>query len=833
MGGITWLHLSDWHQTGKESDRQVLLDGLLNDIKSRTSISPDLAKIDFIVFSGDVAFSGKAKEFMLAKDELFDPLLKVSELSPHHLFIVPGNHDIDRTSLKVLSQQILRPLEQYDEKSLNDHEKMKLFLKPFQDFTDFVTSYTGQESPAYASIRKLQIRGKKIVLLGLNSALMSGKIPELNDNILYSRCMLTKGQKVYDFLDGISDADLKIAVFHHPIDWLAELDRSFAKGVLSGKFDFVLHGHQHRLEQDAVRSSSGDFISIFSGFGYKNFDDTYNFVHLDFNTGKCTIFIRRWSDLRNKWIGEYSSRLGEKLEFDLPRSNKRLERSRQIRSILLDLASRDAIPDEILVESLKIINLRLDQLNYRDRMKDELLDRLFYNDKNVDTFIDEWMKTQAYQPSPTNLRLIKVKLENIRCFETIKISLQESNNDHALSWIMLLGDNATGKTTLLRSIAIGLCNESDATTLMRKLPGDFIRKGKSVGFIKLTLIDEVSKKRYLLTTIIEKRKGSESEVLRKIIKPKIDFPWNELFICGYGPNRSGLADASYDGYYPIHALSTLFDLKASLQNPEVVLLKAGDLYDELSRSLLGILMLDDSGNKITLPKDSQHNTEIEGPWGKISINSLSEGYRSTLQWLLDFLGWAIYAGRLGNGRNIGGILLIDELEQHLHPKWQRYIVQRLQEKLPGTQLIATTHTPLIAAAISDMSPSGLIKLDYSSEKKTVEARHINPARLHGKRADQILTEVFGLTTSRTLGSQEDISLYAELLSKGNKRTAEDNIKLQELSNKIKEEHTSGENAYEQEVEKAVHKVLENQLHSPVDLLYSSEVKHQLRQLLGK
>lgn len=820
MGGITWLHLSDWHQTGKEFDRQVLLDGLLKDIEFRTSISPDLANIDFIVFSGDVAFSGKANEFMLAKNDLFKPLLEVSGLSPHRLFIVPGNHDIDRASLKAISQQISRPHEQDDE---------KLFLKPFQDFTDFVTSFTGQENPAHANIRKWQIGGKKIALLGLNSALMGEKI--LNNNIFYNRYMLSEEQKIYDFWEDASDADLKIAVFHHPIDWFAELYPSSMKVVLDGKFDFALHGHQH-LEQDAVLSSSGDFISIFSGFGYKNFEDTYNFVHLDFDTGKCTIFIRRWSDLRREWIGEYSSRLGDKLEFNLPRSNKRLERARQIRSKLLDLASRDALPDEILAESLKIINLRPDQLNYRDRMKDEFLDRLI-DYKNIDIFIEEWMKPQAYQPSPTNLRLIKVKLENIRCFETIKISLQESNNDHALSWIMLLGDNATGKTTFLRSIAIGLCNESDATTLMRKLPGDFIRKGKSMGSIKLTLIDEVSKKKYLLTTIIEKKKGSESEVLRKVIKPKIDFPWNELFICGYGPNRGGLADASYDGYYPIHALSTLFDLKASLQNPEVVLLKAGDLYDVLSRALLGVLMLEDDGNKITLPKDSQHNTEIEGPWGKISINSLSEGYRSTLQWLLDFLGWAIYAGRLGDGRSIGGILLIDELEQHLHPKWQRYIVQRLKEKLPGTQLIATTHTPLIAAAISDVSPSGLIKLDYSFEEKTVEARHINPARLHGKRADQILTEVFDLTTSRTLGSQEDISLYAELLSKGNKRTIENDIKLQELSNKIKEEHTSGENAYEQEVEKAVHKVLENQLHSPVDFLHSSEVKHQLRQLLGK
>ena len=55
MSGLTWLHLSDWHHKDFPIDPKVVRDRLVKDIKERTAISPDLAKIDFIVFSGDVA----------------------------------------------------------------------------------------------------------------------------------------------------------------------------------------------------------------------------------------------------------------------------------------------------------------------------------------------------------------------------------------------------------------------------------------------------------------------------------------------------------------------------------------------------------------------------------------------------------------------------------------------------------------------------------------------------------------------------------------------------------------------------------------------------------
>jgi 3',5'-cyclic AMP phosphodiesterase CpdA len=96
MSGLQWIHLSDWHQRGADFDRKVVRDELIKDIKAREKIDPSLEDLDFIVFSGDISFSGQDAEFQTAKTELFDPVLAAASLTSDRLFMVPGNHDLDR-----------------------------------------------------------------------------------------------------------------------------------------------------------------------------------------------------------------------------------------------------------------------------------------------------------------------------------------------------------------------------------------------------------------------------------------------------------------------------------------------------------------------------------------------------------------------------------------------------------------------------------------------------------------------------------------------------------------------------------------------------------------
>ena len=109
MTGITWLHLSDWHQRGKDFDRTVVRDALLQDIRDRAQIDPRLTQVEFIVFSGDLAFSGQKTEYEAVREHLLDPVLRATGLSSDRLFIVPGNHDLDRNLFEMLPSALEQP----------------------------------------------------------------------------------------------------------------------------------------------------------------------------------------------------------------------------------------------------------------------------------------------------------------------------------------------------------------------------------------------------------------------------------------------------------------------------------------------------------------------------------------------------------------------------------------------------------------------------------------------------------------------------------------------------------------------------------------------------
>jgi predicted ATP-binding protein involved in virulence len=242
--------------------------------------------------------------------------------------------------------------------------------------------------------------------------------------------------------------------------------------------------------------------------------------------------------------------------------------------------------------------------------------------------------------------------------------------------------------------------------------------------------------------------------------------------------------------------------------------------------LLQILMLDEPSCKLNFTK---RGLELEGPWGCLPFQVLSDGYRSTTQWVLDFIGWLLHAERLIGNPDVGGILLIDELEQHLHPRWQRYIVQRLRQQFPKTQIIASTHTPLAASGIVDEEDSLLLKLEQTVNG-SIDLKVLDKQLLAGKRADQVLTsEAFGLLTTQNPGSEDEINRYTALLGKIERTEAEE-TELQELKLRVQRTLRSGENAVEQMVATAVDETLQSMTHNISPELLSLETRKQLQQL---
>jgi len=308
MTGVTWLHLSDWHQDDGAKykfNRKVVCDGLLKDIKARERIDPRLKEIDFIVFSGDAAKGGQPDEYKMATEDLFKPILEACKLSTDQLFIVPGNHDLDRDQIPI---SLSEPLTSNEDAERWWSEKRKIALLPFQDFHSFLEELTGKESLEHCDFGPLVIDDRKISLLGINSAWMCARHKDEDGEVNDQGYLCIAEPQIYESLEKISDSDIRIAVLHHPLDWLAPFDLSRNEVHLKRKCNFILHGHAHKPGASAVRDNFGYYITIPAGACYDRsmpsnsaYTYSYNYVHLDFDTDKGSVFLRRWSDLNREW----------------------------------------------------------------------------------------------------------------------------------------------------------------------------------------------------------------------------------------------------------------------------------------------------------------------------------------------------------------------------------------------------------------------------------------------------------------------------------------------------------------------------------------------------
>ncbi len=159
---------------------------------------------------------------------------------------------------------------------------------------------------------------------------------------------------------------------------------------------------------------------------------------------------------------------------------------------------------------------------------------------------------------------------------------------------------------------------------------------------------------------------------------------------------------------------------------------------------------------------------ISGPWGEfMPIEAIGDGYKATLAWVVDFIGWAMFHhDSIVTRDDIAGIVLIDELEQHLHPRWQRKIIRLLQEQFTTTQFIATTHSPLCASGTADLNDKNyeLIKFEPSDDPSSIKSEPLSSLR--GLRADQVLTSpAFDLPETRNTEVEAMLEEFRELILK--------------------------------------------------------------------
>jgi predicted ATP-binding protein involved in virulence len=171
--------------------------------------------------------------------------------------------------------------------------------------------------------------------------------------------------------------------------------------------------------------------------------------------------------------------------------------------------------------------------------------------------------------------------------------------------------------------------------------------------------------------------------------------------------------------------------------------------------------------------------EFETSYGSVPLRQLGYGYRTMIAWVVDFASRMVE--RYPDSPDPlaePAVVLVDEIDLHLHPKWQRELIGFLTERFPNTQFIVTAHSPLIVQSAPD---ANIALLKRVGDHVVIEN---NPETIRGWRVDQILTsDLFGLETARPPEMEKLLLRRKELLTKP-KMTKADKKEVEAINDKI-------------------------------------------------
>ena len=160
------------------------------------------------------------------------------------------------------------------------------------------------------------------------------------------------------------------------------------------------------------------------------------------------------------------------------------------------------------------------------------------------------------------------------------------------------------------------------------------------------------------------------------------------------------------------------------------------------------------------------------PFGEVPFSALSVGYRTMAAWLTDFVKRMHEAfPELDEPDDGPAVVLIDEFDLHMHPQWQREAMAAISKEFPNTQFIVTAHSPIVVQATEGNAK--LIVLRRKKRDDGLEEVEVidNPEFAAGWRLDQIMESVYGMT-SRMPEFSKLVNRRVELLQKENLTKAE-------------------------------------------------------------
>lgn len=331
------------------------------------------------------------------------------------------------------------------------------------------------------------------------------------------------------------------------------------------------------------------------------------------------------------------------------------------------------------------------------------------------------------------MRIRSLTVRNLKLLADQTFSFEREDGG-TRSWTVLLGDNGVCKTTVLQAIAIASAGDKWARALGVEDAADYVNASVPDGGASIDAVFETLHGDVTVSMRVEPGehafKGGDS-----FFNDVRDARKGGYLVVGYGIGRRlpkpGEVAISRDpvtdrveGLFDTHHKMLGVDFFDALRQRDPTLgLRFAETLGKVLRHEDGL------GNRL-LPWLSSF--ERRGKGGvqematllesrrmvldvgrndpiKLAPHQLSQGYQSTFAWIADLLGHAFLdAGGAVEPSEMRGIVLLDEIDLHLHPTWQRRLVPLLRSLFPRVQFVVTTHSPLV---LTGFEAEEIIKLD--------------------------------------------------------------------------------------------------------------------------
>jgi len=336
------------------------------------------------------------------------------------------------------------------------------------------------------------------------------------------------------------------------------------------------------------------------------------------------------------------------------------------------------------------------------------------------TFLQKKYFNSSVKFSP-NISVKNLNIKNIKCFANTNIEFNEQSN-------ILIGINGRGKTSVLQLLSLALCNIHKPDTTNEWL--NIIRNGKEKGSFEISILigQKIERFDFVINEFDEIECVKNKDKFLKLKKYMILAYGVSRDLGSIGTNKN----TKYEDIASLFGNNSFFNSIKQSKNYSFV-----KSYFEKIKIIINNIFADADINFIlsTFDEENFYFKTPTSPINHIKLESMSSGFKSVFIWIFDMIcrAWN-YGIDINDTSNYKGIIMIDEIDKHLHTSWQRKILPTLQKTFPNVQFIFTTHSPFV---IQSLDNSNVNVLKISNNEVIVEKLKFD-GKLYGYDLEKIV-----------------------------------------------------------------------------------------------